>query len=70
MALDFHPREICERVPFNKKKSENPFHVKKYKELVPEEMDGKDCNDPEREKKQINIDKLKKQLGLKLWSHK
>jgi len=33
-------------------------------------MDEKDVKDPEREKKQINIDKLKKQLGLKLWSHK
>jgi hypothetical protein len=51
MALDFHPREICERVPFNKKKSENLFHVKKFKELVPEEMDEKDIKDPEREKK-------------------
>ena len=51
MALDFHPEEICERVPFNKKKSQNIFHIKKFKELAPEDLEQKEVRDPEREKK-------------------
>jgi|APSaa5957512535_1039671.scaffolds.fasta_scaffold172501_3 hypothetical protein len=71
MTLDFHPKETCEKVPFNKKKSENIFHIKRFKDReLPEDTEQKEVRDPEREKKMINIEKLKKQLGLKLWSHK
>lgn len=51
MALDFHPKETCEKVPFNKKKSQNIFHIKRFKDLVPEDLEQKEVRDPEREKK-------------------
>lgn len=65
-SLDFHPKEITERVPFNKKTSsaQSIFKVRRHKEMVLEEVQNlKEQRDPEKEKKQENIRKLKKQLG-------
>jgi len=52
-----------------KQDPENMFNIPKPKEVKPEDLIKKK-HDPEREKKQQNIIKLKKQLALKLWDHK
>ena len=71
-TVDFFQREISERVKVKQQKfsSANLFKIPNPKEILPGQLNQKAMRDPEKEKKQLNVMKLKKQLAQKLRSHK
>ena len=61
--IDYNPKEVCPRAKRKQpKKNKNIFSIPNPKVFVPEQVE-RDNKDPEKEKKQQNIAKLKRQLA-------
>ena len=70
-TVDFDPTETSERVKPHKRKNlaANPFKVVRPKSPV--DLDKVEMKvDPQKLKKQANIERLKQQLALRLWEEK
>ena len=68
-TVPYNPNEICKKQPITKRKNpaQNVFKIPRPKSPVDLENNDKKKVDPQKEKKQANIARLKKQLALRLW---